>query len=152
MSDNLDLLTRVPLFKKLPEKTLGRLNKLIVEREFPADADMVKEGGEADAFFLLKSGSAEVRHGGSILRSLAAGDYFGEMALLDGQPRSATVRAVAPVTCLVLARRDFLAELRANPELGIELLENLSLRFRALEADPLRVQSLRDRRGGSPQN
>jgi len=152
MSENQELLARVPLFEKLPRKALDRLSKLMVERGFEAGSEIVKEGEGAAAFFLIKSGEAEVRHGGSIVRTLAAGECFGEIALLDGQARSATVRARDAVTCLVLVRWDFLSELRTNPEMAIELLESLSRRFRALEADPLRVQALRDRRGAGDED
>ena len=142
MSDRQDLLARVPLFEKLPKKTLDRLSKLMVERGFAAGAEIVREGEGAGAFFLVTSGVAEVQHGGSVLRTLAEGEHFGEMALLDGQPRSATVRAQDAVTCLALVRWDFLAEIRTNPELALGLLESLSLRLRALEPDPLRLQTL----------
>lgn len=134
MSGHQDLLASVPIFGKLPRKTLDRLDRLMVERSFPAGSEIVKEGDEGAGFFLITSGSADVRHGSEHLASLKAGDYFGEMALLDGHRRSASIDAVETVNCLVLTRWDFVAEVRSNPDLAIELLEGLSMRLRAVEA------------------
>ena len=135
MSGNRELLASVPLFAKLPKKTIERLDRIAVEREFPAGTEMVKEGEAGVGFFLIVDGVAEVRHAQSTspVRTLIARDFFGDMSLLDGHPRSATVAAIAPTRCLVMTRWDFLAEVRQNPEVAIELLETLSLRVRELE-------------------
>jgi CRP-like cAMP-binding protein len=136
MAGNVDLIGSVPLFAKLPPKTVERIDQLTVEREFPAGAEIVVEGEGGVGFFLIASGRAEVlQKGDSGPRgTLSRGDAFGEMALLDGGPRSATVRALEATRCLVLTRWHFLAEVRTNPDLAIELLETLSLRIRDLEA------------------
>lgn len=133
MSGNQNLLTSVPLFAKLPKKTIDRLDRLMVEREFPAGAEMVSEGEAGVSFFLIKSGKAEVIHGQQNLRTLGPGEYFGEMTLLDGRRRSATVRAVEPTDCLILTRWDFTSEVRSNPDLALELLEGISVRLRDVE-------------------
>lgn len=84
MSGNQELLASVPLFAKLPKETIERLDRLLVERRFPAGSDIVSEGDAAVGFFLIKDGAANVRHGDHTQNVLKAGDYFGEMALLDG--------------------------------------------------------------------
>lgn len=135
MAGREELLRAVPLFATLPKKTLECLDRILVERRFPAGADIVKEGESGVGFFLITEGTVEVLRGPSAM-SMARfkkGDYFGEMALLDGHPRSATVRALEPARCLVLPRWDFLAELRTNADAAIELLEVMSMRVRELE-------------------
>ena len=135
MSDHDQLLSSVPLFANLPKETLDRLGRIFVERQFPAGAEIVKEGEVGAGFFLIKDGLVEVVSGpGQSSRgTFKKGEYFGDMALLDGKPRSATVRAVEPTTCLVMTRWDFVAEVRQNPDLALELLEEMSRRIRALE-------------------
>lgn len=80
------------------------------------------------------SGRAEVRHGGQRAGEIKAGQYFGEIALLDDQRRTASIYAVEDTRCLMLTRWDFLAEVRSDPELAIELLKVLIRRIRDLEA------------------
>ncbi|HXF52365.1 MAG TPA: cyclic nucleotide-binding domain-containing protein [Dehalococcoidia bacterium] len=133
MSATLDLLARVPLFKSLPRKTLQRLERIAVAREYKAGEDIVREGDRGAGFFLITQGKVEVLKGGSQLNTLGAGEFFGEMALLDNHPRVATVRALEDTSCLALSRWDFVAELRANPDLAIEMLEAVSARLRQLE-------------------
>lgn len=131
----LELLASVPLFAKLPKKTIERFGRIVAEREFPAGTDIVTEGDASAAFFLITDGAVEVFRGPNRtpLATLKSGGFFGDMALLDGLPRSATVRATAPTKCLVMTRWDFLTEVRLNPEIALELLEVLSIRIRDLE-------------------
>lgn len=133
MSATLDLLAKVPLFKNLPRKTLQRLERIAVTRNYRAGDEIVKEGDQGAGFFLITGGKVEVLKGGSRLNTLGPGDFFGEMALLDNHPRVATVRALEDTTCLAMSRWDFVAELRANPDVAIEMLEALSARLRQLE-------------------
>jgi CRP-like cAMP-binding protein len=133
MAGDQELLASVPLFAKLNRKTLDRLDRILVEREFTAGREIVTEGDVGAGFFLIKDGSVDVVRGENTLAHLKKGGYFGDMALLDGRPRSATVRAVEDTTCLVMTRWDFLAEVRSNPDIAIELLEQLSLIVRDLE-------------------
>jgi len=96
----------------------------------------VTEGEGGVGFFLIADGRAEVVHGhdGPPVRTLKRGDFFGEMALLDGGRRSATVRAADTTKCLVLTRWHFVAEVRQNADLAVELLEVMSQRVRDLES------------------
>jgi CRP/FNR family cyclic AMP-dependent transcriptional regulator len=136
MSDRINLLESVPLFAGLPNDTLERLDTLLVERHYPAGADIVTEDTGAVAFFVIVDGGAEVRHreDATPVRALKQGDSFGEIAVIDGRPRSATVRAAVPTTCLALTSWDFMAEVRSNNDLAIHLLKAMTARVRDLEA------------------
>jgi CRP/FNR family transcriptional regulator, cyclic AMP receptor protein len=135
MSDRDQLLASVPLFADLPKKTLERLDRIMTERTFPAGTDIVNAGEVGAGFFLITNGAVEVvSKEGQHLSNAKKGDYFGDMALLDGHPRSATVRATEPTTCLVMSRWDFMAEVRQNPDIALELLAEMSQRVRAAEA------------------
>lgn len=134
-----DTLAQVALFSELSRKDLKRLAAGAVSRNFAKGDIIVKEGEQATAFYLMCSGRAEVLKGldGSrprVLGTLSPGDFFGDMALLDGYPRSATVRASEETECLVLYRWDFLAELRTSPSIALQMLPVLSRRLRDAEA------------------
>jgi CRP/FNR family transcriptional regulator len=127
-------LARVPLFKELNQKALERVAKIARNRSFKAGEDIVKEGDEGVGFFLITRGKVDVIRGNSTMASLGEGDFFGEMALLDNYRRSATVRTTADTECIAMSRWDFTAELRANPDIAMELLTLMSRRLRDLEA------------------
>ena len=136
-----DTLSQVPLFSQLSRKDLKRLAKGTVTRQFGKGAVIVKEGDQAIAFYLMRSGRAEVVKGAEgssprILNTVGPGDFFGEMALLDGYLRSASVRALEDTECLVLSRWDFLAELRSTPSIAVQMLPILSRRLREVESQP----------------
>ena len=133
MSTTLDSLARVPMFREIPRKGLERLERLTRERSYKTGDTICKEGDEGVGFFLISSGKVEVTRAGHQLATLAAGDFFGEMALLDNHRRSATVTAVDPTVCLAMLRSDFIAELRSNADLAVEMLSLLSRRLRALD-------------------
>ena len=136
MPNHITLLESVPLFAGLPTSTLERLDTLFVERHHPAGADIVTEDKGAVAFFVVVDGRAEVRHGehATPVRTLTRGDSFGEIAVIDGRARSATVRAAVPTTCLALTSWDFMAEVRSDSDLAVHLLKAMTARVRDLEA------------------
>jgi CRP/FNR family cyclic AMP-dependent transcriptional regulator len=136
-----DVLAQVPLFSQLSRRDLKRLAKGTVSRQFSKGHVIVKEGDQALSFYLICSGRAEVVKGAEgssprVLNTLGPGDFFGEMALLDGYLRSASVRALEDTECLVLSRWDFLAELRTSPYIAVQMLPVLSRRLRELESQP----------------
>ena len=133
MSTATDSLAKVPLFRDLDRKALERIERAIRPRSYKAGEVIVKEGDEGVGFYLISSGAVGVTKGGKDLNTLGAGDFFGEMALLEHHRRTATITASAPTECLVLPRADFVSELRANPDLGIELLAIVSRRLRELD-------------------
>jgi CRP-like cAMP-binding protein len=133
-----EALAAVPLFTQLPRKDLTRLGRAVVERHYKKGETIVKEGEQAVAFFIVVKGKVEVTRGQgpkkNKLNDLGPGATFGEMALLDGAPRVATVRAAEDTDCLVLSRWDFVAELRTNPQVAVAMLPVLSKRLREVEA------------------
>ncbi len=129
-----DQLAAVDLFAQFTRKDLSRIGRAVVERKYKAGETIVKEGEQAVAFFILTKGKVEVTKGAGakkqVLNSLGAGSLFGEMALLDGGQRDATVTALQECECLVLSRWDFVAELRTNPHMAVAMLPILSKRLR----------------------
>jgi CRP/FNR family transcriptional regulator, cyclic AMP receptor protein len=144
MTNRIELLARVPLFAGLSKKTLERLDTGFVERQYPAGADIVTEDKGGIAFFVIVEGTAEILHrpGSAAVRTLKPGDCFGEIALIDGGARSATVRAAGPVTCLAMTSWDFMAEVRTNIDLAVHLLQVMTARVRDLEARRAEAESL----------
>jgi CRP-like cAMP-binding protein len=130
MSMTTDQLSRVPIFKDVPKKSLERLARIARERKFAAGEVILKEGDEGVGFFLVTSGNVDVTRGGAKLNTLGPNDFFGEMALLDNHRRSATVTANGPVSTYAMLRSEFVAELESSSELAIHLLSAMSRRLR----------------------
>jgi CRP-like cAMP-binding protein len=128
-----DTLARVPLFQDLPRKSLDRIAKTIRTRNFKAGDTIFKEGEEGVGFFIISKGKVEVTRAGTHLATQGPDGFFGEMALLDNHRRSATVKALEDTECLAIMRSDFLAEVRNNPDLAIEMLAVMSKRIRELD-------------------
>jgi CRP-like cAMP-binding protein len=127
-------LAAVPLFERLSRKDLSRLGRAVVERKYKKGETIVREGEQAVAFFIISKGKVEVLRGSgqkqTKIADIGSGSYFGEMALLDGLPRDATIKAADETECLVLSRWDFVAELRTNPHIAVAMLPVLSKRLR----------------------
>jgi CRP-like cAMP-binding protein len=133
-----DTLATIPLFAGLERSGLSRLAKLATQRTYRAGETIVSEGEQAVAFYMVVSGKVEVVKGGAKLAELGPSEFFGDMALLDGFPRVATVRAVEDTECLMLTRWDFSAELHGSPDIAIAMLSVLSKRIRELEGEHVR--------------
>ena len=134
-----DLLKKVPIFSQLERRPLERLAKLMNTRPVRAGEVIIKEGDQAAGFFVISSGKAEVVRGADgdnpeVLATLGSGDFFGEMALFEGFPRNATVRAVEDTECLAMTRWDFTAEMKTHPEIAVGMLPILVRRLRDVEA------------------
>jgi CRP-like cAMP-binding protein len=132
-------LSQVELFRGLKPKELAHLERVAHPRHFAPGAVVVWEGRTGLALFVVLGGRLRVTQQVAAegeareLRDLGPGEAFGELTLLTGRPRSATVTALEPTDCLALHRLDFLAELRAHPEVALRLLETLAQRL--LEAE-----------------
>jgi CRP-like cAMP-binding protein len=130
------LLRSVAVFAHLDDAALDGLARLAEPRSFAAGAVVVGQEDPGNALFVLARGKVKaVLYGGSgreIILSIfkSPGDFFGEMSLLDDQPRSATLIADEPSTLLVLSRRDFQAHLAAQPRTAMNVLAELSRRLR----------------------
>ena len=131
----LAVLQKVPLFAGLPEGEVAPFAELMRERTYPKGSVILFEDDPGDALYLVVSGQVKVVLIGEdgrevILSVLGEGSFFGEMALLDDEPRSAHVIAMEDSSVLALRREDFRARLRASPEVAIALLKELSRRLR----------------------
>jgi CRP/FNR family cyclic AMP-dependent transcriptional regulator len=125
------ILASVPLFATLSKAQVRRLAETAKDRRFTAGDAMVKQGDKGIGFYLILEGTASVEKGGRPVASLGPGQFFGEMALLDDQPRTADVRATSGVKCLVLSSWEFWAAVGDEPEVLRTLLKETVRRLRA---------------------
>jgi CRP-like cAMP-binding protein len=130
-----EALRSVPLFSAMDDKELRKVAELAREEKFRTGEDIVIEGHSSGPFFLLIEGDAVVLVRGAEVRKLGPGDFFGEMALIDRQPRSATVRALGDVSALSISSWDFLTVLERNWSLAYALMVELSRRVREHDAE-----------------
>jgi CRP-like cAMP-binding protein len=134
MSEDLSARIRsVPLFSGFGDKDVERVAAIAKEVEFPAGKEIARQGESGVGFHMITQGDAEVEVDGSVHTTLGPGAYFGEMSLLDGGPRSATVRALTPLRTVSMTSWDFNALLDQHPELTKKLLIELCRRLRAVE-------------------
>lgn len=130
------VLSKVPLFQGLKDRQLQRLADRMVERNYAAGDTIVKQGQGGEGFYVLVSGNAEATRERSdgekvVVNQFGATDFFGELALLDEDGvRTASIVATEPTTCLVLTRWDFLATLRQDADMAVEILQEMAKRFR----------------------
>ncbi len=126
----LEHLGAIPLFGACTDKQLKQVRGLLNEVNVPAGKVLVKEGGTGYECFIIVSGHVEVSIGDEVISRFAEGEYFGELALLDRRPRSATVTATTDCTVMVLTQREFAKALDTIPGLSAKVLENLAIRLR----------------------
>jgi CRP/FNR family cyclic AMP-dependent transcriptional regulator len=143
VEDKLALLRRVPLFQGVES---GRLKVLAEQARlcvYPEGAAIVEQGEQreesqdGDSLYVIVEGRVRVMRAQAgreeQLATLGPGEFFGEMALLDGKPRSASVLATEDTRCLILARWDLLRAMRHDPEIAIQMLTVLSTRLRSMQ-------------------
>jgi len=148
-------LRRIPLFASVGDADLERMASLLIERRFPKGATVVEEGLPGDYMYIIKQGRVKITKLSEdgrekILEMMGAGAFFGEMALLDHAPRSATVKTLAPAVLLALSRTDFLALLRRSPDLAMNVIQELTRRLRETDeqASSLSFLRVKDRTKG----
>jgi len=135
-TSTVDLLKGVELFSELNEEQLGMIANLVIVKNFNRDETVVLEGDDSvQALYLIATGSVQVYMTGidgreTILSFLERGDFFGEMSLIDGEPRSASVRTVTDAKLLVIHRESFLSLIRKTPEIAMALMSELCKRLR----------------------
>ena len=135
VQETVGFLNRVPLFQSLKKRQLERLAERFVPREYAAGQAIVTQDKGGEGFFIIESGQAEVireRADGEkvVVNTFGPTDFFGELALLDDGPRTASVIATEATQCLVLTRWDFLGVLKQDVDMTIVILEELAKRFR----------------------
>ena len=126
-------LAAVPLFSACSKRDLQIVARHTEVVDVPEGTEVVTEGGKGDAFFFILVGEAVVRRRGRTVATLGAGQFFGELALLDPAPRDATVVATSPLTVGVLGARVFRAIVVDVPAMSEKLLRGMAKRLR--EAD-----------------
>lgn len=124
----LEVLQRVPLFAELETAELESLWSAMQARTYAAGENVTAEGAARDGFFIVESGRAEVTVEGQLRRTLNPGDYFGEIALLMGSERTATVTAATQLRCYVLTPPDFRTLVEGNPVIAWHLLQSMAER------------------------
>jgi CRP-like cAMP-binding protein len=134
-----ELLKRVSIFADLSDDTLASLERIAVEKVYPKESVVFSQEDKGDALFVVVSGKVKVvlygKSGREIILSVfKPGDFFGEMSLLDNQPRSANVIAVESSTLLVVERSNFAEHLAQNPAVAIAVLAEMSRRLRRADA------------------
>ena len=124
------VLAAVPLFDGLTRRHIKRLANLSEVADFMADHAIVREGDPGDAFYVILAGQAKVTTNGKLVNRVLPGDHFGEISLLDGDVRTATVTSETPMTLLMLPRNRFIKALREEPEMAMNLLSSLARQIR----------------------
>ena len=129
-----DALAQVPLFAGMPSRFLKRLANEMDEQRFMEGATIVRKGEPGNTFYVLVEGEAKVTdENGRRLAGLIPGDFFGEISLMDGGPRTATVVSETPITALALTRKDFQSMLESEPKVTVGLLKHAAQLLRRLE-------------------
>ena len=148
--DKIDLLARVTLFQELERADLERLAAATHTETYATDDEIVRIGDSGHSLYVVLEGNVAVVYPGRSadveLARLTAGEFFGDMAILNAKPRSATVRALDPVTVLVLEKDDFTRAVVESPMLALKVMEALSIRIRNTDEllSGLSERSLRD--------
>jgi CRP-like cAMP-binding protein len=128
-----EFLGRVPIFSNCTADEISAIAGVAQESFFQPGQIIVTQGTPGQAFYMITSGRVEILRDGVSLGAFGPGDFFGEMSLLDSAPRSATIRAIDQVSCLMLSSWDFKALLERHPSISIKLLEVLSRRLRVAD-------------------
>jgi CRP-like cAMP-binding protein len=129
-NDWTEVLGALPLFSRLSRRQLRGIAKLAKIVDYAPAEIIVQAGERGDSFYLMLEGRARVLGRSRALRS---GDFFGEMALVDGGPRSATITALSAVRVMRLPRQTFLRALKQDPQIGLAIMKTLAGRVRRLE-------------------
>jgi CRP/FNR family cyclic AMP-dependent transcriptional regulator len=129
----LELLERVPIFADFDRGDLQRLARSFKERTFEAGSTVAAEGKSGAGFFVIESGEASVSVHGEERAKIGAGEYFGEIALIDDGARSATITADTDLHCFGLTSWEFRPLVESNASIAWKLLETLAKRLRAAQ-------------------
>lgn len=129
-SEWVDVLRGIPLFAPLPKRHVKQIANLARPRRFAANSAIVRRGDRGETFFVVLDGEATLNLPGGRRASLGVGDSFGELALLDGGPRTATILAKTSVLTMAITRRSFVKLVKGDSELALGLLKVMAERLR----------------------
>lgn len=130
-------LRSVPYFSGVPESDLEKLAVAALKKNYPKNVVVINEGDEAGALFIILSGKVQTflsNESGRMvtLSTQESGSFFGELSLLDGEPRSASVMTLEPTTCLLFPRQAFQSWLKEHPNASVSIIQSLTRRIRTL--------------------
>jgi CRP/FNR family transcriptional regulator, cyclic AMP receptor protein len=125
----IQMISRVPLFAGCSKNELRQIASLADEIDLPAGTRLTKEGSSGKEFVVIVDGGADVHRRGKKLRSLGSGDFLGEIALVTGAPRTATVTTTTATRALVIAAPSFRTLLRNTPSMQLKVLDALASRL-----------------------
>ena len=129
-----ELLAKVPLFKDLSKKHLQHVASLATRLDLPAGRELTREGALGHEFIVVLEGEVEVRHGDKVVATRGPGEFFGEIALLENRPRTATVLTKTDVSVEVIGQREFATLLADEPEVAAQLEAAMKKRLEELKA------------------
>ena len=135
MDQKLELLERVPLFAGLPTQGLEEIGRITDEIEVPAGRALTHEGRHEGYFFVVVSGTVRIERGGRTINTIGPGDFLGEIALLDGGPRTATATTESPCRLLSMTHERFDELLESSTPVRTAILQAVGERLRAIDAE-----------------
>lgn len=130
--DRLLFVRRVPIFKELRDDFIVRLTSVMDELSFPANYTIFRQGEEGRSLYIVVSGRVKVHIGDKKLAEIDKGKYFGEMAVFDTQPRSASATTLEPCECLELTQEQLYEAIEETPEIAVNIIRELSRLIRRL--------------------
>lgn len=139
--DRLLLLRGVSIFRELRDDFLIRLSAVMEERAYPAKGIVFRQGDEGKSLYIVAGGQIRVHIERQELAQLGRGEFFGEMSLFDTEPRSASVSAITPATCLELTQSQLYEAINETPEIALKLIGILSNRIRELNLENNQLRS-----------
>ena len=125
----IDLIHKVPLFSQCTKRELTAIAAAADLIEVPEGMALVTEGGHDRELMVIVDGNVEVRRGGRKIATLESGEFFGEIAMISGGPRTATVTTTSPSSLLVIGERQFGALVEETPSIATSVLQVLGERF-----------------------
>ncbi|BAY63457.1 MULTISPECIES: cyclic nucleotide-binding domain-containing protein [Calothrix] len=142
--DRLLFVRRVPIFKELRDDFIVRLASVMSELSFPANHAIFRQGEEGRSLYIVVSGRVKVHIGNKKLAEVDKGKYFGEMAVFDTQPRSASATTLEPCDCLELTQEQLYDAIEETPEIAVNIIRELSRLIRELN-EKINVDSSQSR-------
>ncbi len=124
-----ELIRKIPLFKHCTAKELAEIASIADELDLKEGTELTREGKAGREFFAIVEGTADVLMGGKWVNSVRQGDFLGEIALITGRPRTATVKATSPVRVVVITARNFRQLLDKSPEIQRKVLLSVAERL-----------------------
>ena len=124
-----ELIKRVPLFERLSKRELEEIASLADELDLPAGRNLTKEGASGHEFVVLAEGEADVKKNGKTINRLSSGDFLGELALVTGRPRTATVTTTSDTRLLVITASAFRKLMHDTPSIQAKILDAVAARL-----------------------